>query len=632
MQYRAEIDGLRAVAVIPVVLFHANITSFSGGYVGVDVFFVISGYLIAGLILEDIENSRFSIASFYERRIRRIFPALALTLLVSWPLATWLFMPPEFASFSGSVVSTLAFVSNIYFWSQSGYFAAPAETKPLLHLWSLAVEEQFYLVFPLVFLLLVRYIPARLKIAVIALLLFSLALSIVGVAMRPGAAFFWAPTRAWELIVGVILALPVVPRIRHSIANEFAIAVGLALILWAVFTFSPATPFPGANALFPCVGAALIIHSRPCIRGGGGWLLGTKPMVLVGLISYPLYLFHWPLLVFAHYYYVSPLPFTWTLATIATSVVAATMVWWFVERPIRGRTAFPTRRRLFEAVAAFTLLLGIAGTWGAASGGLPARYPGYVAYLYRDQLPEFNVRTCFLMSDQAPSAWKEQECLLSNRHRPITLLLGDSFSAHLVPGIKANLQLLGDDFLQYSAASCAPIADAESSWRPNCREWTQQALAAIKKYHVGRVVISAQWGGEREHYHAFFSGLRNTIAAIEASGAHVTVIGQSPVFNFWNVFDLQYRLNLHGRSFTNYRTFLKWGEGVNDDLRRNLPGVELIDPMPFLCSRESCPVTENGVPLYIDGGHFSLEGSSRFIRAIAARLNGTPHNGQATSR
>ncbi len=260
--YRADIDGLRAVAVIPVVLFHAGARWFSGGYVGVDVFFVISGYLITTILVQDFSAGRYSIARFYERRIRRIFPALFVVVLCSSVVGHLLLLPEDLKAFAKSVVATTLFVSNIVFWGESGYFDGPAEMKPLLHTWSLAVEEQYYIAFPIVLFLLYRFASPRIASWVIALgALLSFGLSVWGVHNAPVATFYLLPTRAWELLVGSLLAVGLVPLFRSRAVAEIAAAFGIALILFAVFTFDHDTPFPGLNALAPCIGAALLIQS-----------------------------------------------------------------------------------------------------------------------------------------------------------------------------------------------------------------------------------------------------------------------------------------------------------------------------------------------------------------------------------
>jgi peptidoglycan/LPS O-acetylase OafA/YrhL len=385
VRHRADIDGLRAIAVVPVVLFHAGVSRVSGGFVGVDIFFVISGYLITSLILGEMAEGRFSLASFYERRIRRIFPALFAVLAVCVVVAALLFLPRELKSFDRSLLATTFFVSNIYFYSGLGYFAAPPDTLPLLHTWSLAIEEQFYIVFPLLLSLVIAF-GRRVWIGLIAaLFLLSLAASIWVTRLNPDAAFYLAPMRVWELMLGALLAARLLPRIGSQAVREMLALAGIALIGYAVFAFSPATPFPGSAALIPCLGAALVIYAG---EDDGttlaGKVLSLWPLAFVGLISYSLYLWHWPLLVFARYWTIVPLTVWQSAAIVTTSFILAAFSWRYIEQPfLRKRPAIPRRILLLGGdgdgpgcrVRRCYRLQGMADPLLAASPGRLRRHP-----------------------------------------------------------------------------------------------------------------------------------------------------------------------------------------------------------------------------------------------------------------
>ena len=287
---------MRAVAVIPVILFHADFGAFEGGFVGVDVFFVISGYLISSILISDLEKGEFSLVRFYERRARRILPALFAVMLVCVPLAWQWMLPAEFANFSQSIVAVVFFSSNILFWRESGYFSADAEEKPLLHTWSLAVEEQFYLLFPVVLLLLWRFGRKRVLWSLVAVALSSFLLCEWTWRIHPAETFYLAPTRAWELLTGSLVALLISAGNVRS--NNTLSLLGLVMILMAAFSYSAATPFPSAYALAPVIGTALVI-----MFAGPGTLvaraLSLGPIVGLGLISYSAYLWHQPLFAFA---------------------------------------------------------------------------------------------------------------------------------------------------------------------------------------------------------------------------------------------------------------------------------------------------------------------------------------------
>jgi len=491
MEHRRDIDGLRGVAVSAVVLFHARFPGFQGGFVGVDVFFVISGYLITSIIRKEIQGARFTLANFYERRVRRILPALLVTILATWIAAFWLYMPPDFESYSTSVAATAVFGSNILFWRQGGYFAGPAEIKPLLNLWSLAVEEQFYLLFPLVMLLLSRFRPAIRFVTIGVILLMSLGASVLETSQAPAAAFYLAPTRAWELMAGALLALDYLPRIAGRLASEGEAVIGLGMILWAVFAFSSETPFPGASATLPSVGTALLIHAGAGSVTVVRRLLGSKPLVYMGLISYSFYLLHWPFLAVVRYYWIAPLPNYAAMIVVILAGVAAVLSWKYVEQPMRTGRSRITRRRLFAGAAIASGLLVAAGLAGRLNHGFPSRYTGYSHMEYRNHLVEYNEETCFLMWGQPISDWKGDQCFLSRQGRPTALLWGDSFSAHLAPGIKAASSAIKYDILQYSVASCAPIVGHESAWRGDCRLAADEALAIVRRYSIAKVILAA---------------------------------------------------------------------------------------------------------------------------------------------
>lgn len=272
MQYRADIDGLRSIAIIPVVLYHAGVSLFRGGYVGVDVFFVISGYLITSILLEDIEKNRFSLELFYFRRAKRIFPALFFLLFISYFLCYYLFVPEDFKRFAKSFVATLLFSSNIIFWRESGYFDINSELKPLLHTWSLSVEEQFYIFFPLFLYFMTKKLRKKLNLTIIAIFAISLFISIWGVYNKPSATFYLLPTRAWELMLGAILAIGVLKPINTKFAREALSFFGFLLIVISIFFYDKNTLFPGYAALLPCLGTFLIIYTG-IHTDEGGYLL-----------------------------------------------------------------------------------------------------------------------------------------------------------------------------------------------------------------------------------------------------------------------------------------------------------------------------------------------------------------------
>lgn len=370
MKYRREIDGLRALAVLPVILFHAGFETFSGGFVGVDIFFVISGYLITTIILAELEQGKFSIVNFYERRARRILPALFMVMLVCIPFAWFWLLPSDMKDFSQSLVAVSVFASNILFWRESGYFDTAAELKPLLHTWSLAVEEQYYVLFPL-FLMLFWKLGKRWILVTLGLVfLASLAVAQWGLTLKPAAAFFLLPTRGWELLIGAFAAFYLSKANRKDFGKALSEAagwLGVALIMYAVFAFSKSTPFPGFYALVPTIGTVLIILFATQ-RTTVGKFVGNKAFVGIGLISYSAYLWHQPLFAFArHKGFSDGSEYVfWFLSVLA--LIFAFLSWRYVESPFRSRKAI-CRKKVFGFWFCVTLFLILIGSAGVVSNG-----------------------------------------------------------------------------------------------------------------------------------------------------------------------------------------------------------------------------------------------------------------------
>lgn len=375
MNYRREIDGLRALAVLPVILFHAGFEAFSGGFIGVDIFFVISGYLITSIIMSDLKQGKFSLLFFYERRARRILPALLFVIMATIPWAWALLLPHDFKSFSESLFATSVFASNIFFWSERGYFSEAAELKPLIHTWSLAVEEQFYLFFPLALALTKNSKTLRSYLLAVALSA-SFFLSVWVTSVHQDSAFFLLPTRLWELLVGSLVAIHLfnakgVRKISHKRSSDFFGILGLLLILASIFSFDSSTPFPGYAALAPVTGTALVTIFANDTNLVGRFL-GARIFVAIGLVSYSAYLWHQPIFALSRHGGIE-LTTAMSASLIALTFVASYFSWRYVEQPFR-------RRRFSQMTVFRSALLGLAfiaavGVSGYKSEGFPNRFP-----------------------------------------------------------------------------------------------------------------------------------------------------------------------------------------------------------------------------------------------------------------
>ncbi|HWA00961.1 MAG TPA: acyltransferase family protein [Caulobacterales bacterium] len=618
MKHRADIDGLRAIAVLPILLYHAGVSAFSGGYVGVDVFFVISGYLISGIIRDDIAAGRFSIVRFYDRRIRRILPALLFTLALTWAVAFWLLLPPHFEDFSKSVFATGAFISNLYFWKFSGYFENSAHLRPLLHTWSLAVEEQFYIFMPIAMYLAHRFLKQRWLLVFGPVALASLALSCWLMQVGPTANFFLLPTRAWELLLGALLALSPPQALRGKWSNEALGLTGLALIGFAVFAYTPATPFPGYTAIAPCLGAALLIYVGAARQTWAGRFLSTKPMVAIGLISYSLYLVHWPIAVFTRYETLDEPHLPQVLFILTSSFALAAFSWRFIEQPFRGaRLPMPSARIIGLGAAGLCAAVLVGGA-GAANGGFPSRYPTFASHA-NDPAQEWRRGDCFFEQSVSFRRWSAEACQITSSGDDAMLIWGDSYAAHYAPGVIARQGEFRDRVYLYTFAGCPPVLSYYSYARPLCQEFNRHALDIIRDLHVRHVVLAARWTDLQLRG---LDEIRSTLDALKAMDVEVTVIGQSPMFGA-DVSVIAFRKP----GASNWPTSL--APDLNQRLRAYVEGAAFIDPMARLCADGRCAYRQGETFLYSDDGHFSHAGSIAAVDAYfpyrTAQTGGAPH-------
>lgn len=491
MIYRREIDGLRALAVIPVILFHAGYTVFSGGYIGVDVFFVISGYLITSIIIGELEQGNFSIAKFYERRARRILPALFFVILCCLPFAWMWMLPSELEDFSQSIIAVVFFASNILFWREEGYFATAAELKPLLHTWSLAVEEQYYLMFPVFLLLVWRLGRNRVFWSICVIAAISLAASEWGWRNKPSANFYLAPTRAWELLIGSMCAFWLSGR--QQMANNWLSLLGLMMIVFAIFYYDEATPFPSIYAVVPVLGTGLII----LFGGAGTWvagLLGAREFVGIGLISYSAYLWHQPLFAFARIRSTFD-PSGYVMAALAIlSLVLAYFSWRYIEQPFRqGRASIlPTRGAVFAAsglVGSALLMLGLVGYIGK---GFEQRFDKKIINLAKSSNDKANF-TCIL--DYSPNH-PIKKCLKLFKNSDRVALLGDSHANALFFTLRKALESEKISHYAISQDACVPLPGFRRfGYNPGekCHTFNVDTLSFIRSANFKTVVLIARF-------------------------------------------------------------------------------------------------------------------------------------------
>ena len=433
--YRPDIDGLRALAVLSVLLFHAKLGC-PGGFVGVDIFYVISGYLISSIILADLLAGKFSLFAFWERRIRRILPALVVVVLATVIAGWFLFMPEDYAVLGKSVAAQATLLANVFFYRQGyaegGYFAIAPPPRPLLHTWSLAVEEQFYLLFPLLLIFLARHGRVWLLNATIFLLAGSFAWSAYGSYFHPQAAFYLLPGRAWELALGALLAMVRGRLAAGGAVREMCGWAGIGLIGFALFGYNEITRFPGQAAVPPCMGAALIIFSNESKNSSVGRILSFKPVVFIGLISYSLYLWHWPLLDFLKYVCSQGPDANARAATLGASLILACLTWKFVETPFRKKWVLPGRPQIFGFAGISTAISLVVGLGILHLGGIPSRIGAHDFLRYTDYKNHYAFREQLSLDQALNSQYANIGGQKTNQ--PIKVLIwGDSHAMSITP-------------------------------------------------------------------------------------------------------------------------------------------------------------------------------------------------------
>lgn len=495
MNHRKEIDGLRAFAVLPVILFHAGFQTFSGGFVGVDIFFVISGYLITSIILYEQHAGTFTLVGFYERRARRILPALFVIMVACLALGWLWLLPIDMKLFSESLVAVPAFVSNILFYVTGSYFDPSAELKPLLHTWSLAVEEQYYLVYPILLLLLWRLGQKWMIGLLTGLAVGSLVAAQWGSHTDPTFTFFLLPTRAWELLMGALVAFYLFQKghgratTDHGVVNETVSVCGVLLCVYGVLSFDALTPYPSAYALLPTIGAALIIvFATP--RTMVGKLLGHKLFVAVGLVSYSAYLWHYPLFVFARHRSIEPPSPALLLSLAGCSFLFAYVSWKYVETPVRNRQ-FLARHHLFAVAAVCSMVFVAIGLVGYVTGGFPQRVDEAVM---RAQSAQFDELGCLSEMDKYVPVAKS--CIVGDARHVRGVLLGDSIAGTLSLELGNAMALQSVGVMNMSYGHCPPIMgvyriDQGSTHR--CPEHNDDVFNYVRESNTLDIVILASY-------------------------------------------------------------------------------------------------------------------------------------------
>ena len=641
-RYRPDIDGLRAVAVLLVVFFHANLC-FPGGYVGVDVFFVISGYLITGLILKEQSANKFSLANFWVRRIRRIIPAASVLTAATLIAGCVLLLPGDLVELAESAISQQLMLSNIYFWKSTSYFDGPAETKALLHTWSLAVEEQFYLGFPFLLILCHKLSKKIAFTTLLGLAIVSFGMSEWGVRRYPMATFFLLPTRMWELLLGSLLAHCPGASNWKKPRLECCSWIGFVCILAAGWSYDSHTLFPGTTALLPCMGTGLVIFANTTYSTSLGLILSNKYLVFLGLISYSLYLWHWPIFAFLHYWLGQELKLWIRLVAITASLIFAYGSWRFIETPFRrGISPVGTQKTVLSAIAASAFLVCFS-VWVNHSNGLPERLPCEAQKILETfeehQYSAWNVH--LIEGGKLPIVGAER-----NGSEPVDFIVwGDSHAEAL--GDMFNS--LGKEFglSGVIAVRHATVPLLGVGQFPNAKSiaWNDAVLQYIRDNKVSNVILVAKWASyienlpngrsgtlisekqsrsnnSEEAKAAFRNGHMRTLIELQSLGAKTWILGQVPLQNFNPKLEIVSaeifgKALPHGVSLAVHQEMQINVNSIIDTITKDLASVNVLDPAKY-CFNElghSKIWGDRGV-YYTDDNHLSRLGANRLLRPV----------------
>jgi len=634
MKYRGEIDGLRAVAVVPVIFFHAGVDVFSGGYIGVDVFFVISGYLITSILLHDLQEQQFSLLTFYERRARRILPALCFVVLCCIPFAWLWMMPSELEDFGLSLVGVATFTSNILFWQQSGYFAASAELKPLLHTWSLAVEEQYYIFFPIFLAFVWRVRRSLILACFIVLGAASLALAQWATQNLPTANYYLAPMRFWEIVAGSICAVLLWRDVVRP--NVAAAAVGVALVVFAMLSFTAATPTPSIWTVIPVFGTALIIlFARDGNRIAA--FLDNPVFVFTGLISYSAYLWHQPLIAFFRLRTSDDPQGASLVALVMATFTLAWFSWRYVERPFRASAQNPlSRSNVLWLGSGALIAVASLGIFLSAFDGHPSRQTPAGESFAEIALVHDNLRpNVGLHSDCDTKHFALPSNCRTSPH-PQTVLWGDSYAMQLAPALVASETRV--DFVQVTKSSCGPFPGISAHFGKarwwQCTDFNDQALGWISNTdEIRTVIVSSAFSQllyptyERdgtvvdpaEVEERLIKNIVSTQSYLNGRGKLMIFVSPPPQ-NGRSLGLCYIRKRIFGQPYEDCNFDPDEMTARNTAITRILKRVEVSIPViwfdDFLCDQATCKTNFDQISIYRDTGHLSISGAAELGRRV----------------
>lgn len=653
--YRPDIDGLRALAILPVVFYHAGFDLFSGGYVGVDIFFVISGYLITSIVLKGIREKTFSFFDFWERRIRRIFPALFVVLFSSSVFAyIFLLYPRDISDFTESLLAQTFFLSNIFFMRRDSYFAEAAEISPLIHTWTLSVEEQFYILLPLALVLAFRFFSSKLLVFLSTLAVTSFAISVYLVNVSPSsmfyfpilsdlwvhtsnltAGFYLLPSRAWELLVGSIIALTglVIKTKRWA---ELASVLGFFAILYSISKYDASTSFPGLSAILPVLGSAAIIVANTNVDTKIKQLLSIKPLIFIGLISYSLYLWHWPIFVFAKIIF-GEITHTTNFGLIILSATLAYLSYSLIETPFRKRRLAPNKHVMVFGGIGLMLVLGLSVYNLVNKSEINDRIPEFakpIAEMRSNQSDRYY--DCF--ADKTLQQYKtDGPCIIGDNEEELGLVIwGDSHAGSLVDVIDEVSSANNVKGAVFAYRACLPIFGAISHRASkDCESVNDLALQFIQDNDIENILLISRWNYYVNSGSGFLIEDENTdksksvsenifqrtitelVDDLKQQERNVFILKQVPENSsftersyFYSSIRAGFRLPLKKLPIEEHLSYAQSMDDVFAKLNKE-HGVTIIDPTSLFCEQDACFFEENGNLLYRDDDHLNVDGVSR---------------------
>jgi len=683
-KYRPDIDGLRAVAILSVVGFHAFPSWVRGGFIGVDIFFVISGFLISTIIMGSLERDSFSFLDFYKRRVRRIFPALALVLAACFAAGWFVLLADEYKQLGKHIASGAGFISNFVLWNESGYFDNAADTKPLLHLWSLGIEEQFYIVWPL---LLWFAWKRRLNLLTVTLAIAVISFGLDANKVRSDAvAAFYAPhMRFWELLVGAVLAHMTLhkkllfpnfrnkidawlgraiyaqaPEAHGAILRNFQSVLGAVFIVTGILVITKDRHFPGSWALLPVLGAALLIAAGP-----HAWInraiLSSRLMVWFGLVSFPLYLWHWPLLSFARIVSGETPSDAIRAVAVLIAIVLAWLTYWLIEKPVRASNHSNAKTIILVVLM---IVVGYAGYNAYERGGLPFRAFQKQFDIYTKSMVRSNRESECFESPNTDYSNKLLTCNLGDKSIPPSFFAyGDSHALSLLPALEKYARSTNSNMLFSGTSACPPLlgiqlmTNESDMAKHNCQRFNERIFEYVRENHIGSVILIGRWtyytgGKTRPNEVAYISmdmskeaseefsresfrhGLKTTVERYKKIGVRVFVIEDNPQ-QVYSPVDAARRKMLTGEpvnrlsvSRAEHTADQDW---VSSEFKQIGNGwARTLNLDDVLCGGDICPIMENDQFIYFDDDHLSVEGAMLVYPKLATFLSGSRHGEQST--